>query len=111
MTSSWITHVRDYASKHGISYKKALTEAKASYKTGGKVEVEVEKERKGYAFDIPLLIRIMEWSREDAKSDMDLHDVAERVQRLNKAVLTMKDYRKLVSKSKKGAGDIADTTL
>jgi len=30
--SAWITHVKDYAKKHGVSYKEALTKAKASYK-------------------------------------------------------------------------------
>ena len=31
-TSSWIEHVKNYAKAHNISYKKALTDAKASYK-------------------------------------------------------------------------------
>jgi hypothetical protein len=31
-TSSWIEHVKNYAKAHNISYKKALTEAKPSYK-------------------------------------------------------------------------------
>ena len=31
-TSSWIEHVKSYAKAHNISYKKALTEAKPSYK-------------------------------------------------------------------------------
>ena len=31
-TSSWIEHVKNYAKTHNISYKKSLTDAKASYK-------------------------------------------------------------------------------
>jgi hypothetical protein len=45
-------------------------------------------------FDIPLLIRVLELTREDIKSDIDLHRVVERlIQIRNKGVLTMADYR------------------
>jgi hypothetical protein len=30
--SAWINHVKAYASKHGVSYKQAMSEAKATYK-------------------------------------------------------------------------------
>lgn len=48
--------------------------------------------------DVPLLIRIMEYAREDAKTDMDLHDVAERLISLsaNGNTLTMSDYESIV---------------
>ena len=44
--------------------------------------------------DVPLFIRMMEFSREDAKSDLDLHDVAEKAISLsnNGKTLTMSDY-------------------
>ena len=44
--------------------------------------------------DIPLLIRIMEFAREDAKTDMDLHKVAENIITLSEEgrTLTMDDY-------------------
>jgi hypothetical protein len=48
--------------------------------------------------NIPLLIRIMEFSREDAKTDMDLHRVAEKAMAKKGKVLTMKDYAGLVKK-------------
>ena len=44
---------------------------------------------------IPLLIRLMEYAREDAKTDMSLHHVAEAAIKLNKTS-TMDDYEKLV---------------
>lgn len=46
------------------------------------------------AMDVPLLIRMMEYAREDAKSDLDLHDVAEKVIALSSEgkTLTMSDY-------------------
>lgn len=47
--------------------------------------------------NIPLLLRIMEYSKEDAKTDMDLHRVAEKMDELSKdGPLSMKDYEKLV---------------
>ena len=46
------------------------------------------------AFDIPLLIRVLEYAREDVKSDVDLHKMVERLINIrNKGVLTMADYR------------------
>jgi hypothetical protein len=44
--------------------------------------------------DVPLLIRLLEYAREDAKTDMDLHTVAERLIDLSQegVTLTMQDY-------------------
>lgn len=48
--------------------------------------------------DVPLLIRIMEYSKEDAKSDMDLHKVAENLVEYSKSgkTLTMSCYNEIV---------------
>lgn len=46
--------------------------------------------------NIPLLIRLLEYAKEDAKDDMALHRVAERLVELNKSELTMDDYNKIV---------------
>jgi hypothetical protein len=48
--------------------------------------------------DVPLFIRMLEYAREDASTDMDLHDVAEKAINLTKEekVLTMKYYEDLV---------------
>lgn len=48
--------------------------------------------------DIPLLIRIMEYAKEDAKTDMDLHSAAENMIKLAKEdrILNMDDYDKIV---------------
>jgi len=50
--------------------------------------------------DIPLLIRVMEFAREDAKTDMDLHDAAENMIKLsqNGKTLDMKDYNNILPK-------------
>jgi len=49
--------------------------------------------------DIPLLIRIMEYAKEDAQTDMDLHKVAENIITLSKTgkPLTMEDYNNIVN--------------
>jgi len=52
--------------------------------------------------DVPLFIRLLEYAREDAKTDMDLHDVAENIITLSAGgkVLTMDDYSHIVGPSK-----------
>jgi hypothetical protein len=48
--------------------------------------------------DVPLFIRLLEYAREDAKTDMDLHNVAENAIILseNGATLTMSNYNDIV---------------
>lgn len=48
--------------------------------------------------DVPLFLRMLEYAHEDAKSDMDLHDVAEKAITLSTSgkVLTMADYSSIV---------------
>ena len=63
-----------------LNFKEYLTE-----KTNAKDTV---------TFDIPLLIRVLELTRERIKSDIDLHKMVERLINLrNKGVLTMNDYK------------------
>jgi len=49
--------------------------------------------------DVPLLIRMLEYAREDAKTDMDLHFAAENLITLSKkgATLTMDDYDTIIT--------------
>lgn len=48
--------------------------------------------------DIPLLIRMLEYAREDAKTDMDLHNVVDTMIELSKeGTLTMDNYNKIVN--------------
>lgn len=48
--------------------------------------------------DIPLLIRLLEFAREDAQTDMDLHSLADNLINLSPDgnTLTMADYEELV---------------
>jgi len=60
---------------------------------GSKLHSEAVDKRDTVTFDIPFLIRVLEYSREDAKTDMDLHNVVTKLIHIrNKGVLTMKDY-------------------
>jgi len=51
--------------------------------------------------DVPLFIRMLEYAREDAKTDMDLHDVTEKALALSTsgATLTMANYENIAGKS------------
>ena len=44
--------------------------------------------------DVPLFIRLLEYAREDAKSDMDLHELADNIIEMSSEgrVLSMDDY-------------------
>lgn len=56
--------------------------------------VEKTNAKDTVTFDIPLLIRVLELTREKIKSDVDLHKMVERLINLrNKGILTMNDYR------------------
>jgi hypothetical protein len=48
--------------------------------------------------DVPLFIRLLEYAREDAQTDMDLHDVAENIISLAASgkTLTMTDYDSII---------------
>lgn len=71
--------------------------------------------------DVPLLIRLLEYAREDAKTDMDLHNVAERLINLSSSgeVLSMDDYDAICKPaneaidppSSQGAGPVNPGTL
>jgi hypothetical protein len=51
--------------------------------------------------DIPLFIRMLEYAKEDAQTDMDLHDVTEKAIALNKSkeMLSMEDYNTIIGDS------------
>lgn len=47
MVSKWIEHVKAYSKKNGVSYKEAMSKAKASYKSGGATTTKKGNVRKG----------------------------------------------------------------
>jgi hypothetical protein len=48
--------------------------------------------------DVPLFIRLLEYAREDAQTDMDLHDVTEKIISLSASgkILSMDDYSTII---------------
>ena len=71
--------------------------AKASQKEESVDEAEGEDSVDTVTLDVPLMIRMLEYAREDAKDDMDLHDVAERMIAMSKdGPLSMDDYDSIV---------------
>ena len=48
--------------------------------------------------DVPLFIRLLEYAREDAQTDMDLHDLAENIISLSASgkTLSMEDYSTII---------------
>jgi hypothetical protein len=57
--------------------------------------------------DIPLFIRMLEYSREDAAADVDLHDVTEKAISLGKerGILQMDDYAEIVGAAEDASKD------
>jgi hypothetical protein len=64
-----------------------------------KEEEEGENPIDTIIMDVPLFIRMLEYAREDASTDMDLHDVAEKATELSAQgePLTMENYNDLIS--------------
>lgn len=68
-----------------------------------KESVDLDEKRKNptdyVMMDVPLFIRMLEFAREDATSDMDLHDVAEKLIKLSAQgkPVTMKSYDSIVA--------------
>jgi hypothetical protein len=59
-----------------------------------------QDEQDHVTFDIPLLIRLFELVREDVKTDVDLHNLVERILSMkNQGVLTMQDYEDIAAAS------------
>ena len=72
---------------------------KISSKTGYNMnEAKEEDKVDTITMDIPLFIRMLEYSREDAAEDMDLHDVTEKAISLGKerGILQMDDYDEII---------------
>jgi len=55
------------------------------------------------SLDVPLLIRVFELVREGAKTDVDVHNITERILSIkDKGVLTMSDYEHIAGNITKG---------
>jgi hypothetical protein len=61
--------------------------------------------------DIPMFIRLMEYAREDAKTDMDLHNVTTNLLKIKDKIISMADYNQVVVSSDVDAADAADESF
>lgn len=54
---------------------------------------------------VPMFIRFLEWAREKAKSDIEIHELTERALALNDKVINSDDYDKLMRDMPKATSD------
>jgi hypothetical protein len=81
--------------------KEALKWLEDTYKSVSESINELVDETDTITMDVPLFIRALEYAKEDAKTDMDLHKLAQKSIQLSKEedVLTMDDYDFIVGES------------
>ena len=95
--SSFAKHVQQSKSPSDRIVQMAKSGAKVSNRNSYRVEETDPVDT--VTLDIPLLLRIMEYSKEDAQDDMALHDVTQRLIELSKKVdvINMDHYDAIVS--------------
>lgn len=87
----------DYEEKRGAAIEKAMVK-----------EEEQPDAIDIITLDVPLFIRMLEYAKEDAADDMDLHDVATKTIALSKqkGILSMEDYDALIPAEETLAEDL-----
>lgn len=62
--------------------------------------------------DVPLFIRMLEFAREEAKTDADLHSVTEKIVKLCKknGMMTMKNYNSIITKKIETTEQMSDAS-
>lgn len=98
---------RNFVAKHAVqsgsgahkNKKKAAKQGDVRHKS--KVHEDKLNKPDVIKMDVPLLLRVLEYAKEDAKTDMDLHFVAKNLIDLSQEdrTLSMTDYNKIVSTS------------
>lgn len=93
--AEWVGDVEEIGSSDvSISVKRVMQALQEQNPTESIVEAEDTNPEDKICVDVPLFIRLMEYAREDAKSDMDLHRVTERLTAMSAdgKILSMSDY-------------------
>ena len=74
---------------------------------------ESENPRDVIHLDVPLFLRLLEYAREDAKTDMDLHYVTEKVTAISSSgqPATMDDYENIIGKSSEPAKETESLSM
>ena len=88
----------------GKTEEEAFEDLKRNYENYKKTGIYEAKEDvvDTITMDVPLFLRMLEYSREDASQDMDLHDVTEKAISLGKerGILQMDDYDEIIGANK-----------
>ena len=99
-----------FLNSRGINPKYATKDMKIAHSKSGEfqkwkrdhqhLELSEETDKKDMVcFDIPLLIRVLEFTREDMKTDIELHNMVERLINMRETYpLTMSDYDAITQK-------------
>lgn len=104
------TYTVDYTNNRGQTLSIQLPgEALRLVKPTQEVDEAVSNPQDAVSLDIPLLIRLLEYAREDAKTDMDLHNVAERLIQLSAGgnTLSMEQYNDICPGQEEMDEDVA----
>jgi hypothetical protein len=93
--------IDDYGSRNFIPFMKVLHSELNMENSTTYNNIKEAKEEDAVdtiTMDVPLFIRMLEYSREDAQEDMDLHDVTEKAITLGKerGILQMDDYNEII---------------
>ena len=96
--SRFITSLANYYDYSEQDAVYAIMQALKTTNFQGINEAKEEDAVDTITMDIPLFLRMLEYSREDASQDMDLHDVTEKANLLGKerGILSMDDYEEIV---------------
>ena len=91
---NYFNYLAKLRAKHGKEYSTSV------HKKATELSGHVAESTDGVdtiTVDVPLMIRLLEYAREDAQTDMDLHHVAERLIELSQKdrTLTMQDYNNI----------------
>ena len=93
---------------YNVAYDKGNGRTKVSNLSNKGGEIKLAEAKKEDAIDtitmdVPLFLRILEYSREDAQKDIDLHDVTDKAISLGKerGILSMEDYEEIVGDTEK----------
>lgn len=90
--------VHQYLEQNGWKLQQSAVKHDPNWFREGDEVVAVDNPKDTVEVDIPLMIRLLEYAREDAKTDMDLHNVAEKLISLSGEgrTLGMGDYDSIV---------------
>jgi hypothetical protein len=91
---NYFDYLANLRAKHGKEYSTSV------HKKAIELSSHVAESTDGIdtiTVDVPLMIRLLEYAREDAQTDMDLHHVADRLIKLSQEdrTLTMQDYNNI----------------